>query len=83
MPNRSAQPRVRAGDEAAETLHHHGVQAVVEALHGKQVHRGASLRLIGVQRHAITELVQRDGQRCGGRPLLFVHGLAESPCLSR
>ena len=38
---------------------------------------------IRVQRNAITELVQRDGQRRCRRALLLVHGLAESSCLRR
>ena len=81
MTNRSAQPRVRTWGEAAEALHHQRIEAVVEALHRHQVHRGAALRLECVQRHAITELVQCDGQRRGRRALLLVHGVAESACL--
>ena len=83
MANRGAQPRVRAGHEAAETLHHLRVQVVVETLHGNHVHGRPSLRLIGVERHPITEFVQCDGQRRGRGPLLLVDGLAESSCLSR
>ena len=48
---------------------------------GQHVHGGAALRLVGVERHAVAELVQRHGQRRGRRALLLMHGLAESSCL--
>ena len=59
MADRGAQARVRTWREAAQTLHHQCIQAVVEPFHRHHVHGGAALRLIRVQRNTITEFVQR------------------------
>ena len=76
VPDRRAEPRVRARYERVKTAHDQHVEVVVEALHRHHLHGGAPLRVKGVQRHAIAEVVQRDGQRRGGRSLLLVHCLA-------
>ena len=83
MSDRRAQPRVRARREAVQPLHHQGIEMVVEPLHRHQVHRGPPLRVVGVERHAIAELVQSDGERGGRRALLLVHRLADRAGLGR
>ena len=55
----------------------------VEALHRHQLNGGPSLRVVGVERHAIAEIVQSNGERRGRRPLLLVHRLARRTRLGR
>ena len=45
------------GSRLFSRLHDAGVEVVVESLDGHHVHRGPPLRVVGVQRHSITQVV--------------------------
>ena len=46
---------------------------VVKPLDGHHAHRAPALRVIGVKRDAVTQVVQRNGEVGDRRTLLFVH----------
>ncbi len=56
---------------------------VVEPLDGHHVHCRSALRVVGVQRHPVPEVVQRNSEIGDRRPLLLVHGASDGPRLSR
>ena len=79
VPDRRTQSRVGAGLEAVQPPDHLGVEVVVEPLDRHHAHRAPTLRVVGVQRHAVAEIVQRDGQVGDRRALLLVHGAPDRP----
>ena len=74
-PWRIAAPRreYAPGSRLFSRLHHLGVEVVVEPLDRHHVHRAPALRVIGVERDPVTQIVQCDGQVGDRRALLFVH----------
>ena len=46
---------------------------IVESFDGHHAHRAPALRVVGVQRDSVTEVVQRHGEVGDGGTLLFVH----------
>ena len=59
------------------------VEMVVESLDRHHAHRAPALRVVGVERDAVTEVVQCDGQVGDRRALLLVHRPPHRAGLSR
>ena len=57
VPDRRPQPGVGTGLEAVQASQRRGVETIVESFDRSQIHGRAALRVVGEQRHPITEFV--------------------------